>query len=593
MPARAERKHTIMPQLEQDYVFLPQRLLADLQANPAAIGVYALIARLFLIYQESIPLSAADLQRYDPTLSYGAARGALQRLVALRWLTDQSGHKNHYTPTWGVIKGAVQPWQMDAPTLGRPAHVVTLRLDRRLLDVGLGKLVPHPTYPAQTNDRYLEQPIFSLRDVGAYAQVLSGQALAATPALWRYGLIRDGLAQSLPAAAELIALASQRTLDGDGAAPTEQGLRTLGLDLSSAPPALPPGQPLFFVDHALIPDPITCLIPDLIPSVTETGPRSSAAERAESRGEMHSPRMAGTPGILSERSDSPPNPPTQPNGGGGNDKSLTKKEATMGGRPETAAARLLLSINAFPKSIEELADLPAELVGRAIAYAESEPGIESVPGWVVEALRRQRDEGWPIPTPRRPGGAANRDRPIDIEKYTSGAYGDLFRRGSDTSGLEDCFVEHEDGAFGSPSAGVLAPAPEASHVQGESLTEIDAAIAEAESPAEWTPPESADDALTREVQAELRMRCGRQRGRVIEGLRVHVAGDTALIICATFADLDIVQRELIGALQHILARLGVPAQLAFTTPAGWHARKRDAGNASRRPDGRQGVVSPM
>ena len=43
-----------MAQLDQDYVFLPQRLLADLQANPAAIGVYALIARLFLIYQEPI-----------------------------------------------------------------------------------------------------------------------------------------------------------------------------------------------------------------------------------------------------------------------------------------------------------------------------------------------------------------------------------------------------------------------------------------------------------------------------------------------------------------------------------------------------------
>ena len=50
-----------MPQLDQDYVFLPQRLLADLRANPAAIGAYALIARLFLIYQEPIPLSAADL----------------------------------------------------------------------------------------------------------------------------------------------------------------------------------------------------------------------------------------------------------------------------------------------------------------------------------------------------------------------------------------------------------------------------------------------------------------------------------------------------------------------------------------------------
>ena len=32
-----------MTQLAQDYVFLPQRLIADLQANPAAIGVYALL----------------------------------------------------------------------------------------------------------------------------------------------------------------------------------------------------------------------------------------------------------------------------------------------------------------------------------------------------------------------------------------------------------------------------------------------------------------------------------------------------------------------------------------------------------------------
>src|SRR6266508_6985202 len=101
--------------------------------------------------------------------------------------------------------------------------------------------------------------------IGAYAQVLNGQGMAATPALWRYGLIRDGMTQPLPAAADLIALASQHTLDGDGAAPTEQGLRTLGLDLSSAPPAPPPGQPLFFVDHGLIPDPINHVIPELIP----------------------------------------------------------------------------------------------------------------------------------------------------------------------------------------------------------------------------------------------------------------------------------------------------------------------------------------
>jgi hypothetical protein len=298
-----------MPQLDQDYVFVPQRLLADLRANPAAIGVYALIARLFLIYQEPIPLSAADLQRYDPALSYGAARGALQRLIALRWLDEQSGHKNHYTPTWGVIKGAALPWRMDAPTLGRPAHVVTLRLDRRLLDIGVGKLVPHPIYPAQTHQRYLERPILSLRDVGAYAQVLGGQTLAATPALWRYGLIRNGIAQPLRSAADLVARASQRTLEGDGAALTMSGLRLLGLDYASEQEALSSSQLLFFVDHALIPTLIPRLIPNLIPSDTASESPFSAAACAETASVDHAQNMPGTPGILSEMSDSPPQPP--------------------------------------------------------------------------------------------------------------------------------------------------------------------------------------------------------------------------------------------------------------------------------------------
>lgn len=581
-----------MPQLEQDYVFLPQRLIADLQANPAAIGVYALIARLFLIYQEPIPLSAADLQRYDPTLSYGAARGALQRLVALRWLADQSSHKNHYTPAWGQIKGVVSPWRINAPTLGRPAHVITLRLDRRLLDVGLGKLIPHPTYPAQTNGRYLEQPILSLRDVGAYAQVLNGQALAATPTLWRYGLIRDGKTQPLPTAAELIALASQRTLEGDGAAPTEQGLRTLGLDASLSAPASSTQQPLFFVDQALIPDPITCLIPDLIPSASETRSRPNAAECAESDGHARPPRMAGNRGILSETSDSSPQPPRLQQRGGGGDQRANKKSAREAAQEETESARLLRSIHAFPSSIEAFADMSAELVGRAIAYAESEPGIESVPGWVVEALRRHRDEAWSIPTPRtRQIGMTGRDRPLDVVHYTSGAYGDLFRRGSDTSGLEDFSVDRGERTVGAPRGDVLDQAVEESDAHGVSFTETNASIAEAQSPAECLPPEAADDALTREVQAELRMRCGRQRGRMIEGLHVHVAGSTSLLICATASDMDIIQRELIGALQRILVQLGAPSQLVFTTRAGWEARKRDVGSARSHPNARQTAQS--
>jgi hypothetical protein len=594
MPARSDRKLKIMPQLDQEYLFLAHRLIADLQANPAAIGVYALIARLFLIYQEPIPLSAADLQRYDPTLSYGAARGALQRLVALRWLNEQSGHKNHYTPTWGPIKGIARPWRMDAPTLGRPAHVVTLRLDRRLLDVGLGKLVPHPTYPAQTGDRYLEQPILSLRDVGAYAQALGGRSIAATPALLRYGLIRNGQAQPLPSTEALIALASQRTLSGDGAPPTEHGLRKLGLEPSSAPTETRVGQPLFFVDHDLIPDPITSSIPDLIPLDAETECPLNTAERAGTEGNTEMPIMAGNPEIQSETRDSPPNPPERQQGGSGGDQHTNKEAAPRAARPETESAKLLRSINAFPSSIEELADMPAELVGGAIAYAQAEPGIESIPGWVVEALRKHRDEGWPIPAPRtKQIGMTGRDRPIDIETYTSGAYGDLFRRGSDTSGLDDAWLVLEEHERVLPEPAASAPAPAETLVQSDQRTGAQGETDEAIAPADLPRTESADDDLTRRVQEELMVRCGRQRGRVIAGLQIHVAGGTTVLICATFADMAIVQNELIGALQRILMRLGAPPQLLFTTRAGWEASSAGAGNVRSRPAATRGLPSTV
>jgi hypothetical protein len=74
--------------------------------------------------------------------------------------------------------------------------------------------------------------------------------------------------------------------------------------------------------------------------------------------------------------------------------------------------------------------MPSEQVGGAIAYAKSEA---LGPGWVVTALRRHRDEGWPIPQLRKRGNGSG---PIDIEEYMNGEYGDLFRRGSDLSDFD-------------------------------------------------------------------------------------------------------------------------------------------------------------
>ncbi len=64
----------------------------------------------------------------------------------------------------------------------------------------------------------------------------------------------------------------------------------------------------FFVDHALIPDPISVLIPELIPLSAELERRSSAAGCAGSDEDLHPTRMQGTPTISKATSDFPPTP---------------------------------------------------------------------------------------------------------------------------------------------------------------------------------------------------------------------------------------------------------------------------------------------
>jgi hypothetical protein len=260
------------------------------------------------------------------------------------------------------------------------------------------------------------------------------------------------------------------------------------------------------------------------------------------------------------------------------------KEINQGtAQPETESAQLLWSIHAFPSSIAELTDMPVELVGRAIAYAQSEPGIASIPGWVVEALRRHRDQGWPIPAPRtRPIGLTTCDHPIAVETYTSGAYGDLFRLGSDTTDLDDSQLDSAEVALVPPDASAPAQPPEETGVQPDQLVDGQEAVDE---------ESQLNEEVTRQLRAELGAVCRRQRGRVIAGLRIQVAGDTTRLICATFVDMAIVQNELIGALQRILVQLGAPSQLVFTTRAGWEARRDRAGNARSRPAATSGLLS--
>ena len=80
------------------YVLLPRGLIADLRDSPVAIAVYALVGRLYRIYQKPIPLSVNDLLLYDSCLRYGAASRAFDRLIRGGWLiANRTGPKTTYT----------------------------------------------------------------------------------------------------------------------------------------------------------------------------------------------------------------------------------------------------------------------------------------------------------------------------------------------------------------------------------------------------------------------------------------------------------------------------------------------------------------
>jgi len=160
---------------------------------------------------------------------------------------------------------------------------------------------------------------------------------------------------------------------------------------------------------------------------------------------------------------------------GGGASPTRKKNSQRSELPDSEAARLLWSIHAHPTSIVELATMPGELVGGAIAYAESEPGIESIPGWVVDALRRHRDEGWPIPRVR----TKHRSGCIDVQEIMSGKYGDLFRLGSDLADLDCSLTDPEPGSSGGqtpeqgPAPNLVSPCAGATaHGTERSLSEL-------------------------------------------------------------------------------------------------------------------------
>lgn len=394
----------------QSYCPIPQRLITDLHDTPLAIGLYALVGRLFFVAQAPVPLSVPDVMRYDPTLSRGALIRAFHRLISAGWLIEvrQRGHKTRYTPTWGCVKDAPLIWQMAQPCLGRPRHVHRLMLDRALLDVCMGKLTPHPVLAAPIT-RYVTTPALALTDIGCYALTLAGLPRE-TPALSWLGLVRHAQSCPLPADPQLLALISQRPLALDGAATSDLALTAAGtrkLGMAPAPAASEQGraQPLFFVP----PDMIGSMIRPMIGSMIDKDEASQAAPTAPASPEP--PAEAAPAGItweLGEYRDAGSPPPPPPSAGGGARRERAHRPAKAASQaehsaaaeiPKTEAAQLLRAINVLPAQLQELADLPAEVVQAAIADGSARAGVRDLAGWVVALLRAHRDGGWAIRPP--------------------------------------------------------------------------------------------------------------------------------------------------------------------------------------------------
>lgn len=372
------------------YVPLPRRLMEDLRGTTAALGVFVLLARLFQITSEAVPLSPGDIHAYDPSMSTGAARRALNRLVddGYAIIEDSTGPKFRYRPSWGMVAGAPRPWEHDKPSWGRPRHIFAVRLDDRLLDTCIGRLRPHPVHPAVV-DRYIATPLLNLRDIGIYALGLAGiRKPGAT--LTRLGLLDSaGHPLPLPADTTVLAIASQRLAEGL----TPAGWRRAGFALPSAPPPPATEQAIFFAPEGMIGgvigDMIGGVIGGVIGSPEEIDTTASASECAETP--VDEP-PAGSHG-LTDSNGTTTTPLAVPRkgtiGGGGANNSGDSAQTLPPPPPplSTEQSRLLRAIGVRADVANTFAERPVEQIARVIAQARARQGVRDLAGWVVSALR--------------------------------------------------------------------------------------------------------------------------------------------------------------------------------------------------------------
>jgi hypothetical protein len=368
-----------IPGRTQGYVPIPRRLVLDEQDSPLSIGLYLVVARLSQCHQEAIPVSASDIPRWDPMTHQACALRALQRLVRDSWLASevQPGRKTRYCPTWGRISDQPRLWAYDAPKLGRPPHVHTLRVDRQLLDDYLGKLTPHERHPAQ-RESWFNTPLLSLVDIGSYVLTLAGLPQT-TPRLLQWGLVSDTQPQPLPPLLTLLQQVSDALPDHGDPQLSDQGRRRL----VEHPSAYLNGR---VIGHLI--EPKHVLEASFRQAETDESPCASLTQPI--------------PGTLKNRRELTMIPPTPPQAGGGVQRFERKKE-----NPETETARLLQELNVRPAIVHELAGQPLNWIEGAIADGTARTNVRDLAGWVVSMVRDARDYGWEIAVQKRTGTAGS------------------------------------------------------------------------------------------------------------------------------------------------------------------------------------------
>lgn len=363
------------------YVPLPRRLLATLRDTPQALGIYALIARVYRATKAPVPLSPADIASYDPAISAAAAGRGLRRLLRLGYLlkVPSGGPRNAYRPAWGLVSGAPRPWELDAPALGRPPHLTCERLPQDLLDCYLGRLEPHALRGAHVT-RYLTAPLLSLADVGAYALLQAGYP-AASAALHELGLRHEGRALTPPPADELLAIITQRRLlqAESPIALSEAGWARLGLP--APPPPRAGGAPLLFVPADRLGNRLGDVDGYPIGPPSPANAPARAIQRPRGRAV---PPAAGSHGVpCADGRDASTTPtPTAVSGGGGDPILGSDTPPAQG----TALARLR-ALGVRPEVALTLAGRPLAQVERVIGQARARGGVRDLAAWVVSALR--------------------------------------------------------------------------------------------------------------------------------------------------------------------------------------------------------------